>query len=301
MLADGFAFLDRAGNLAAADDGFKGLLGLPPEGAGEELLAESRAYPELARFLAGEGPDELLLPRPEAPCLMARRRCDTGTVLVACLLHEWGTPAELALQGMALTRLEGGFAHDLKNPLNAMALQLALLGDKIASASENLAAACGGNLSSLRKQIGRIDDLVRRHAEAADPAARPGVDVPTLLAELEALFGHESRRRRIAFEVEPPPAARVRGEAARVTRLVLGLAARAFAATGEGGRVQLGATATATSVTFRFAHAPDGAGEPKWPLAAARMSACALEGELRTAAEDGLEKIELALSRERAQ
>jgi len=155
---------------------------------------------------------------------------------------EAGPPAEtpeLAMQGLALARAASGLAHQVRNPLNAMALQLALLGEKI-SADAGLAATCAGTLAKLQEQIGRVDGAVRAYLDAADRAAGTSFAPARLLAEGVALFEHEARRRQVALEAEPAaPGLLARGDPVRMGRMWMGLVWRALEEAGPGGWVRL--------------------------------------------------------------
>ena len=208
---------------------------------------------------------------------------------------------EHAMQALALARLAGGMAHDVKNPLNAMALQIALLGDKIASGGDDLATACAGNLSSMRNQIVRIDELVRRFADLADPAASATVDVGQLVCDVAALFGHEARRRRGGVTCEATPGiVLARADAGRTARVVLGLACRALSGIEEGGVVSLRAAIDGGDAVIAIEHSA--AAEPSlaWILAVATESARDMGGTCSRAEHGNGELVELRFERESA-
>jgi len=158
--------------------------------------------------------------------------------------HREGNPtaaetAELAMQGLALARAASGLAHQVRNPLNAMALQVALLSEKI-SADAALAATCAGTLAKLRDQIGRVDGAVRTYLDVADRAAGSSFAPGRLLAGGVALFEHEAHRRQVALEAEAAvPGLLARGDPVRVGRMWMGLVWRALEETGPGGWVRL--------------------------------------------------------------
>ena len=109
------------------------------------------------------------------------------------------------MRSPGLTRLAAGVAHDIKNPLNAMALQLALLADKLSSRRRRAAPRRATHLGALRDQIGRVNEVVRRFLDVTDPSAPLGyTDVGALAADTASLFA--PRR-------APPP-----DRAARATR-----------------------------------------------------------------------------------
>jgi signal transduction histidine kinase len=298
--ARGAAFVDRSGAIVSADPGFVAQLGLAAHADLTAALRErAESAPELRALLAGEGPavahvhgldGELLelhrVPSGEGALLLARVPRDSE-----CLEH--------AMRSQALTRLAAGVAHDIKNPLNAMALQLALLADKLSSAGD-AGTASATHLGALRDQIIRVNEVVRRFLDVTDPSAPLGyTDVGGLAADIASLFGHDARRRRIELHVDAAAgAARTRGDPGRVSRLVLGLFSRALAETPEGGRLALRVELDGASVRVTIEHAA-GESEPelRYYTEVATAAAEALGGGLAVRREDALERLTLRLPR----
>lgn len=211
-----------------------------------------------------------------------------------------GEASELAIQAIALARLAGGLAHEVKNPLNAMALQLALLGDKIA-ADERLATSCAANLASMKAQIGRINEVVRRFVEVADPSSAPGsFDAGGLLADVANLFGHELRRRRIALECGATPGVvRAVGDGIRPTRLLLGLFWRAVLRMPQGGRLVVRAAIDGGFAELSIEH-PIASDDSSLDWIDGTIAAAAgdLGGGLEQACDDGMMRVALRLPKE---
>lgn len=208
-------------------------------------------------------------------------------------------PREYALHGLAMACAAGGMAHQVRNPLNAMALQLALLSEKIGTHREVL-DACAGNLARLQDQIGRVDEVVRRFVEAAEPTGGSGLDAGRLAEDAAALFGPEARRRHGAIEVRVEAAGlRARGDGARAGRLWLGLVWRALEEAGEGGEVRLSAASEGAEVVLSLEHpraSPRRA--PAWIAEAAAASARALGGKLEETVAGGVAHVALRLPAE---
>jgi signal transduction histidine kinase len=304
MISEGSAFLDRSGRVLAADAGFRALLGLPAGDESGALHRRADSDPALAGLLKGEGPESIrLAPADGAPgCDVRRVASESGLLLrVSPSDAAFEVPAiEYAMQAVALVRLAGSVAHEVKNPLNAMALQLALLGDKI-EASAPLASACAGNLGSLKNQIVRINEVVRRFLDVADPAPSGGFDAGSLLTDAANLFGHEARRRRISLACEAGTAtARVSGDPGRLARLLLGLLWSAVASTPGGGRLVARASGTADEVVLSVEHTR-GAPDPAlaWVRGAVSAAAAEMGGRLEESSEGDIERAALSLPRER--
>jgi signal transduction histidine kinase len=206
---------------------------------------------------------------------------------------------EYAMHGLALACAAGGMAHQVRNPLNAMALQLALLSEKLGAQPEVL-DACTGNLTKLQDQIGRVDDVVRRFVDAADPAPAGAVDAGRLATEAAALFGHEAHRRHGSLEARvTSPGLRARGDAPRVARLWMGLVWRALEESGEEAAVRLSASAAGHDVVLSLEHArPEPRGSLGWIAEAAAAAAREMGGSLEETVEGGVARVALRLPAE---
>jgi signal transduction histidine kinase len=203
------------------------------------------------------------------------------------------------MRSHGLARLVGGVAHDIKNPLNAMALQIALLGEKLATSPDSSATAAA-HLGAIRDQIARVNDVLRRFLDVAEPGASFGyTDLGALLADLASLFGHEGRRRRIALSVDAQPGgARTSCDPARVGRLVLGLFARALSETPDGGRLAARVEVRGSVAAVAVEHT---AGDPdpglEYYSLVADAAARALGGRFALDRRDGVVSLSLALPR----
>jgi signal transduction histidine kinase len=296
--AAGAAFLDASGAVVA-DAAFRALLGLPGDDAGPALRARAEAEPALRAFIAGEGAGTIAVARTDGLPLELQRTAASAGALVVARVAGLGDALEHALRSVALGKVANGVAHDIKNPLNAMALQIALLGEKL-SASPDASAAAVAHLSALRDQVGRVNEVLRRFLDVADPGAPYGyTDVGALVTDVATLLGHEGRRRRIELAVDAPPGAiRTSCDPGRVGRLVLGLFARALAETPDGGRLGARVGTAGATVTVVIEHA---AGDPDPVLGyyteAAVEGARQLGGALAEERRDGVARITLALPR----
>jgi len=297
LFATGAAFVDRSGAVIAADRGFVARLGLGADDPTSALRARAEASPELRALLAGDGPATVRVPGVDgAPVELERIPSGAGALLVAHPPRD-GEWLEHSMRSHGLGRLVSGVAHDIKNPLTPMALQIALLGEKLA-ASEDASAAASSHLGALRDQISRVNEVLRRFLDVADPSAPLGyTDLGALLTDLGALFGHEGRRRRVALSIDAQVGAvRTRCDPTRVGRLVLGLFARALAETPDGGRLAARAEVRGPKAVVAIEHA---AGDPDADLGyyteVASAAASALGGDFEQERRDGVARLLLAL------
>jgi signal transduction histidine kinase len=281
LVAAGAAFVDRSGAVLAADRGFLARLGACDGDVDAALRAHAASSPELRALLDGDGPGVASVPGPAGAVQVERVPASAGWLLVVRDPQGDDRP-EHALRSQVLGRVVAGVAHDIKNPLNAMSLQLALLGDKLEAAGGATEAA-GVHLSALRDQIGRVNEVLRRLSEATEPTAPLGyVDLGALLADVTTLFSYEARRRRIDLDVVARPGAvRTRRDPARVARLLLCLCGRALALTPDGGRLEGRAELRGGEAAVVFEHAAaDSSDDPGYDTEVLAGGAAALGGRL---------------------
>ncbi len=293
--SSGAAYIDRTGAVLAADPGFLAALSLPAQDPTGALRALAEEHLDLRALLRGEGPDRVRLEAGDGELELVRHGGDGGALLLvrSPRLQE---RLEHGLRSAALSRLVAGMAHDIKTPLNAMSLQLALLSEKLSPDG----ASGAPHLTALREQIGRVNDVVRRFMDVTDPAAPLGyTELGALLADAGALFGHEARRRRVQLVLQPPRGTvRTAGDPARVGSLVLVLLAGAMAATPDGGRVEAAVEVEDGHAVLRLAHAVgDGERETGYDREVSAAAAAALGGALVEEREEGVSRTVLRLPR----
>lgn len=102
-------------------------------------------------------------------------------------------------------RLVDSLVHEVRNPLNALAINLEVLTDKLRQAA--VLDATEKYLRAMRDQVFRIDGILRRFADFLSPRPPGAAEVP-LSQVVEAavlVVGHEARRRRVtvAARIEP--------------------------------------------------------------------------------------------------
>jgi len=274
------------------------VLRLAPHDPTGALREQAESSPALRAFLVGQGPDVVRLEVADGQVEL-RRQGGNGGVLVLVLSARLQECLEQCERSSALTRVIGGVAHDIKNPLNAMALQLAILSEKLSGEDERTAAA-GPHLAALREQVGRVNEVLRRFLDVTDPGAPLGyLELGAVLADVAGLFAHEARRRRIQLVTEPPRgAARTAADPARVGWLVLVLLAGAMASTPDGGRVEANVETDDGQAIFRLSHAVgDGERESGYDRGVVAAAVVALGATLTEREEEGVQHLLLRLPR----
>jgi signal transduction histidine kinase len=159
--------------------------------------------------------------------------------------------ADLSRRVAAMGRLTAGVAHEVKNPLNAMAIHLELLKQKLASPKP---AAAAGHAEVIDREIKRLDDVVQGFLKFVRPE-----DVTFAPVRVAALAGS------VVDAVAPEAAAAgvsverafgdtmlsVAGDETLLRQALLNLARNAIQATPAGGRLRVACGARDDRVEIR--------------------------------------------------
>lgn len=137
--------------------------------------------------------------------------------------------------------LASGLAHEIRNPLNALSLNMQMLGEEMAGGGGR--GGTGGTGSRLiditRAEIGRLERLVTDFLSYARPRPVELEEVPAaeLLERTRQLLTGATRCHGTRIEiVDSTPGARLRVDPGQVRQLLLNLAHNALAATAGSGR-----------------------------------------------------------------
>jgi signal transduction histidine kinase/HAMP domain-containing protein len=216
-LSDGLLLFERQGRLVLATPAAARLLGCRPEAilhrqAREvfatrnplhdllrEAFASRQSMPWRTLDLGGEPPARLAVSvqfiREQGAtmgCLVTLRDASTR----AQLEDQIDVTTKLA----ALGRLTSGVAHEVKNPLNAMVLQLELLKSKLTDQGERV----GPHLEILSKEIQRLDRVVKTFLDFTRPVElRPiRTDVEGLVREVFLLAEPQALKNNVRLVLE---------------------------------------------------------------------------------------------------
>jgi len=133
--------------------------------------------------------------------------------------------------------LASGLAHEIRNPLNSLNLNMQMLEEEI---DEHGTAPTGKRLLSItRSEISRLERLVTDFLAYAKPRPLDLEEVPAvrLLERVPLVLAGEIQKRGATVEVEDRSGgARVRVDPSQINQLLLNLAANALAATEDSGR-----------------------------------------------------------------
>ncbi len=166
----------------------------------------------------------------------------TGFVAVWLLLRRaerLELQAEEAERLAYLGTLASGLAHEIRNPLNSLNLNMQMLEEELGE-SGNPAPTGKRLLSITRSEISRLERLVTDFLAYAKPRPLELEEMPAVrpLERVRELLAGEIQRRAAKVEIEDRTGgARVRVDEAQISQLLLNLVRNAFAAVEEAGRL----------------------------------------------------------------
>jgi signal transduction histidine kinase len=159
----------------------------------------------------------------------------------------------------SLATLTAGLAHEIRNPLNAALLHLALLarfGSRVGDASQR--ERIGGCARLVQTEIQRLSRLLEEFLGLARPRtlARRPVDVANLCHDVAAMQRPVAEAAGVTLQVHAPPGLpRVLGDPPKLTQVLVNLVVNAIdAMRGSGtGEIELSAERDGEGVCIRVA------------------------------------------------
>ncbi len=137
--------------------------------------------------------------------------------------------------------LTAGLSHEIRNPLNAAGLQLAVLERRLRKLEASSQPLLLEPLLLVRDEIRRLETILRDFLQFARPA--PARLVPfsmqSLLSGISALLTEQAGRRQVALELSLPTLPEVKGDADQLKQVFMNLAINAIDASPDGGLVRI--------------------------------------------------------------
>ncbi|GEJ59160.1 sensor histidine kinase [Anaeromyxobacter diazotrophicus] len=155
--------------------------------------------------------------------------------------RELSRRAQMAEKLAAVGTMTAGLSHEIRNPLNAAALQLTVLERRLQRLPAATQPPLLEPLQLVRDEIRRLDHILEDFLQFARPREfQPHpVEVATVLTKVLDLLEGEAERRHIALERDLQPVPRVAGDEERLRQVVMNLALNALDAVGRGGTVRV--------------------------------------------------------------
>jgi signal transduction histidine kinase len=161
---------------------------------------------------------------------------------VGQLLERMATQIDVGARLAAISRLTGGVAHEIKNPLNAIALRLDLLLARLETPEEEPIAKedLVKDIDILSKEVLRLDRVVKTFLDFSRPVEVHllRLDLAELTREVCVLLTPQAKLAHVNLESEAPEQpAEMRGDADMLRQIILNLVTNAIEAMKDGGKI----------------------------------------------------------------
>ena len=146
---------------------------------------------------------------------------------VDVLVERMASQLDVATRLAAISRLTGGVAHEIKNPLNAIALRLELLRARLGEPDH----ALSGEIDILSKEVLRLDRVVKTFLDFSRPldVHLQDVDLGVLAREVTEFITPQARLAKIEVDFSAPAElAQMRGDSDLLKQAVLNLLTNAL-------------------------------------------------------------------------
>ncbi len=158
----------------------------------------------------------------------------------------------LARRLTAINSLTGRVAHEIKNPLNSIALRLDLLRSRIAGESPDAEP----EFAILSEEVTRLDRVVRTFLDFNRPVElhHEDVNITELAAEILQLLEPEAAQNKVTVSlVHPPGAVLVKADPGLLRQALLNVAVNAIEAMEDGGSLAIGIERCGDACAIRIA------------------------------------------------
>ena len=149
--------------------------------------------------------------------------------------------AQMAEKLAAVGTMTAGLSHEIRNPLNAAALQLSVLERRIQRLARDAQPPLLEPLTLVRDEIRRLDHILEDFLQFARPrefVARP-VDVVTVVTKVLDLLGGAAERHGVRLERDLDSVPPVAGDEERLRQVIVNLGLNALDAVRSGGLVRV--------------------------------------------------------------
>lgn len=136
---------------------------------------------------------------------------------------------DLSSRLAALSRLTSGVAHEIKNPLNAMALQVELLRGKLTGAQPEVEV--------IGREIKRLDNVVKTFLNFNRPIelVAKTLDLSGLVGQVIDLVAPEAAAKEIRIDADLAPAAEINGDSDLLQQAILNIIKNGLESMTQGG------------------------------------------------------------------
>jgi signal transduction histidine kinase len=177
------------------------------------------------------------------------------------MVERMASQLDVATRLAAISRISGGVAHEIKNPLNAIALRLDLLRARVMAGAPE--ADLTPEIDVLSREVRRLDRVVKTFLDFSRPleVRLTEVDLAALANEVTILMTPQARVAGIEVTYEEPGGpALMRGDSDLLKQAILNLVTNATEAMKNGGHLRVSVWQEGDSVAIEVAD--DGPGIP---------------------------------------
>jgi two-component system, NtrC family, sensor histidine kinase HydH len=163
--------------------------------------------------------------------------------------RELARRAQRAEKLAAVGTLTAGLSHEIRNPLNAAALQLTVLERRLRKLDASIQPPLLEPLTLVRDEIRRLEHILQDFLQFARPSPltlKP-VDLREVLTKVVAFMKTDADRRRVKLESTLERSAALNGDHDQLRQVFMNLTLNALDAAGSGGRVAISVELTPTS------------------------------------------------------
>ncbi len=149
--------------------------------------------------------------------------------------------AQTAEKLAAVGTMTAGLSHEIRNPLNAAALQLSVLERRVHRLGKDAQPALLEPLTLVKDEIRRLDHILEDFLQFARPrefVPKP-VEVVTVVTKVLDLLGGEAERRGVRLERDLDSVPPVAGDEERLRQVLVNLGLNALDAVENGGLVRV--------------------------------------------------------------
>ncbi len=168
------------------------------------------------------------------------------------MVERMASQLDVASRFAAISRISGGVAHEIKNPLNSISLHLDLLRARAEASDPELIPG----IDILSKEVRRLDRVVKTFLDFSRPVEVrfAEVDLGALAVEVALLMTPQARLAGIEVEYHAPgQPAMIRGDEDMLKQAVLNLVTNAIEAMKNGGHLKISVERMDNGVTLEVA------------------------------------------------
>jgi signal transduction histidine kinase len=196
-------------------------------------------------------------------------------------VQEASDPVVGAARYSAVPTLMDSLLHDVRNPLNALSINLEVLSEKLKGETGEVPPSQAKNVKAMRDQIQRVDGILRQFADFI--VLRGGSAGEAGLSDMAKrsldVMAHESRRRRLKLNVSIEPDLRVKlQDTSELSFFLIQALLRAFGRSEAGTEVSVSVRAEGTQAILEVTDSAGNAPESAPDIVAALGLRCAQLG-----------------------